>query len=460
MGPDNVLVLYNSDSTDGTDIANYYAQAHPGVHLLGLSGVTASEDITADYYLNVIRPQILNSGMLTSSIDTIVTAKGLPLRITVTEPNPGTYVDPSGVVRTVSSTRWKTYSSLESELTRITTISTWQQMGDQYFSDPRLNNPSLNPYYPNFPLPNYKPVQPFDTALYGGMRLTARLDGFTTSDVEAAIDRAQHVFVAPGSAWTVVDDDPNVQGSDRMLPLVNNVLAPRSQNYVYDNTAAAITTAPGPVIGYVSHGVHSDSLSPGYINNQLDFTLAKGAVFFTHESFNAYSFQPGGNLDDQGLVAEWLAKGGTAGIGNVQEPWSGTYYEANEDLVFSMLLDGYTWAEAAWSSITQLSYVNTVVGDPLMVWHPAISGDATLDGVVDVNDLTVVLRNYRSSSASWNQGDFNGDGTVDINDLTVVLGNYGHSTLSAGALETVPEPSAIILFGLGVLGLLACARRR
>ena len=51
-------------------------------------------------------------------------------------------------------------------------------------------------------------------------------------------------------------------------------------------------------------------------------------------------------------------------------------------------------------------------------------------------------------------GDFNGDGKVDIeNDLTIVLTNYG--TTSGAGLAAVPEPSALVVLGMGAIGLLA-----
>ena len=239
MTPSNVLVLYNQDSADSTQIADYYAQVHPGVQLLGLTGVTTDEDVTADYYLNTIRPQILSSGVLTNSISTIVTTKGLPLRIDVTESNPTTYTDPFGVARTVGSGWWKPYSSLESELTTISSVSTWQQMGDQtYYSQkgkPNFPQPSCNPYYDVNTSFNY--------SSYGGMRLTSRLDGFTVADVEASIDRAQKAFVipTPQSQYVVIDDSPNSVGTDRM-PQLKTVLDSMSYPYIYDNTSAAITT--------------------------------------------------------------------------------------------------------------------------------------------------------------------------------------------------------------------------
>ena len=473
----NVLVLYNDNSAAGIAIANYYAQVHPGVQLLGLSGVTTSEDVTADYYLNVIRPQILPA--LNSSIDEIVTTTGLPLRIDVTESNPGTYTDPFGVKRTVGSGWWKPYSSLESELTTINEVSTWQQMGDQtYYSQsgkPSFPQPSCNPYYnattsfhySNYNLPNY-----------GGVRLTARLDGFTVANVESAIDRAQHAYLLPGSnsPYVVMDNDPNANTVDHSMiqQLKTNVIASSGLNYVYDNTTAAVTTTPGPVIGYDSNGTNGSGLSPGYIPNQLNFTLANGAVFDTHESYNAYSFQPGGNHGGQGLVAEWLAKGGTVGVGNVQEPSAGAPYEANESQMYKMLLAGYTWGEAAWSSIQQLGYVNTVVGDPLMTWKTLIPGDANMDGSVGSADLAVLAANWgktgQAGGSMWSLGDFNCDGVVGSADLALLAADWGKTAswgtttvVASGDTDqlqlqsfttSIPEPSTLLLAAAGLLTIL------
>ncbi len=477
ISPQNVLVLYNPAWTDGTHagnyIADYYASERgiPSGNVVAVNGLGTSEDISAENYLNVICPQVQAALAANPNIDVIVTTKGMPLRVDNDMPSPVasspyqyTYTDQSGLSRTICRDCWEQYSSLEGDLTRINSINlaggqstALLEMGDQTWWNPSNDtsaspNPSCNPYY--------RVTAPFSHSnpAYGGMYLTSRLDGYTVSDVTTAINKAQKVYVAPNSAYVVADSDPTA-GGDLMAPLVNNVLAPAGQKYVYDTTTTPVTTAPGPVIGYVSHGVHGTGLNPGYIQNQLNFTLANGAVFDTYESYNAYSFQPGGSVDGQGLVADWLAIGGTAGVGNVQEPYDGTEDVANEDQMFKMLLSGYTWGEAAWSSFQQLKYVNTVVGDPLMVWHPAIPGDATLDGVVDANDMTIVLSNYGMSNASWEQGDFTGSGTVDINDFTLVMCSFGRSASSAAGPQAAPEPSALILLA-SAIGLLFCARRR
>jgi hypothetical protein len=90
-------------------------------------------------------------------------------------------------------------------------------------------------------------------------------------------------------------------------------------------------------------------------------------------------------------------------------------------------------------------------------------GDANGDGKVDVNDLTIVLANYGKTGQTWSTGDFIGDGTVDINDLTIVFALYGTTYGASGpGISAVPEPSCVVLLGVGAVWLLAfaCRKRR
>jgi len=460
-----VLVLYNNDSPDGKQIADYYAQVHPGVRLLGLSNVPTTEDITVSTYLQTIRPQV--RAALDSSVDVIVTTKGLPLRIYnpyTPSTFPYTYSDSSGQQHTIFSDTYKRYSSLESELTRVDTFGTWKQLGDQtWWYPPTGSNPTANPYFHRDAA--FSHTDPLNES----MRLSARLDGFSAADVIASINRAQKAFVVPSYQQVVIDDSPVAAAHDvTTMASLAGVLAEHGQSFVYDNTTTPLVTASRPVVGYVSHGVNDGpgGLEAGYPTTQLKFNLANGAIFHTWESYNAVTFDPN-RATGQGLVAQWLQSGGTAGIGHVEEPGASPYTVTNEDRLFEMMLDGYTFAEAAWNATPQLSYVNTVIGDPLMVWKQAIRGDTNLDGEVTIGDVLDISQNFGVPDATWLQGDFNGDGQVTISDMIDAISNYGRSyqnpsagltpLASAASAIPVPEPSAL---GLGVLGALALLRRR
>jgi probable HAF family extracellular repeat protein len=92
---------------------------------------------------------------------------------------------------------------------------------------------------------------------------------------------------------------------------------------------------------------------------------------------------------------------------------------------------------------------------------PAIPGDANADAKVDINDLTRVLSHYNLSGMDWGTGDFNSDGQVDINDLTIVLSHYNQTFGSSGAgIASVPEPSAVLLATIGLLGLTVALWRK
>jgi uncharacterized protein (TIGR03790 family) len=441
----NVLVLYNPASPDSVQIASAYAQVHPGVQQLALSNVPTSEDVSYDVYLNTIRPQVLSA--LTPSIDCIVTTKGLPLRIT--NPKMGGY------------SSWNVYSSLESELTRVDTIGTRQLMGNQAYMLPApIGNPlALNPYY--------YADHAFD---YGtdGIRLTSRLDGFTVADVTTAINRARKAVIGRPGYVFLVDDDPSAPGApaDKMANLVNGVLAPENVPYIYDATGTFVREATGPVLGYVSHGVYGGAPGDYLVNPDtgLKITPAAGAVFHTYESYNAYTFDPSavGQMPmRQGLVAEWIRLGGAAGVGTVQEPGVSSFNITNEDRMFQMLLDGYTWAEAAWNATAQLSFVNTVVGDPLMVFKTWVQGDTDLDGDVDLFDVAAVKAAYgrHAGEPGYNlMADMNANGVVDFWDLSFVKSHYTGSLPRAPTADvTLPEPTCLSLL---LLGGLAVARRR
>lgn len=485
----NVLVLFNADGGPGgagQQIAEYYQQVRPGVHVVGIYGVNSyfsgddTQAITAAQYLDPgdgtpgtggIRRQVLDAiAGISDSIDVIVVTKELPLKI---DAGP----KPAGS----NSYNWRRFSSLESELARIDSIDSVLEMGDQFIITgfPELDDTlGSNPYYgTNGPF-----IREGSDPVNEDIRLTSRLDGHSVATVKAMIDRAQKAFVVPlpYGPMVVADDDPD-GGIDQIddfpggpgAGLVNalqlwqttaeqriaaSLMQPGYQfpePFVQHNdTDDAIISAPGPVIGYVSHGIHDGAggLQAGYTAGQLQFQLANGAVFQSHESYNAKSFDSSFS-QNQGLVAEWLEMGGTAGLGHVAEPYSGVDNVANEDLLYQMLLpaadaspgdSGLTFVEAAWNATRQLSYVNTVVGDPLMRFQIWLPGDFNLDGSVNLVDWLVIQNHWQQQNVSFVQGDINGDGAVNLLDYLVIQNNWrkqiaNGQVVPSGPFEWFPD---------------------
>jgi len=98
------------------------------------------------------------------------------------------------------------------------------------------------------------------------------------------------------------------------------------------------------------------------------------------------------------------------------------------------------------------------------------NGDANLDGKVDSMDFALLDAGFAGTTqldgtAGWFFGDFNYNGVIDSQDYSLAsLGYNGYSTGGSPSVlppnTQLPEPSTLLLGGLGLAGLLAAYRRR
>jgi hypothetical protein len=239
----------------------------------------------------------------------------------------------------------------------------------------------------------------------GDLYLVCRIDGTTASEAISVIDRGQSPTVNKKYGWIVLDEDgrSNQLDDDFIFnpPLFSDtpdyentrdLFQVAGWNVWYDATADFIdsTDLPHPVIGYASYGENHSPSPPGsgvYISN---FQFPPGATFNTIESWNGRKFN-GLSSFGQEQVADFIAVGGTFGIGQVWEPFSFSLPD-NEFLMENLYLNGMTFAEAAYSSIPALSWMQVVVGDPLSTVQVVDQvADFDADGDVDFDDRDYLI---------------------------------------------------------------------
>lgn len=109
-----------------------------------------------------------------------------------------------------------------------------------------------------------------------------------------------------------------------------------------------------------------------------------------------------------------LASADTASLGESLTsslPAAGTYY-----LIVR--------SKGNYGDLGQYSISGTLPQEPVYV-----TGDADMDGDVDLADLGLISSNFgKSQGAIWSEGDFDGDGDIDLADLGLLSTYYGAGT--------------------------------
>ena len=344
QGPQNVLLVVNSQSEESRQIAEYYSRKRniPQTNICVLRAPLDEEISRAAYDALVADPIVncLKSKSLTEKILYIVTTLGVPLKIAGSRGLKGDS------------------SSVDSELTLL-----YQRaLGKKYDVAGSLPNPFFGQRYSAFSHARFQ------------IYLVTRLAAFSVSDVKAMIDRALN---ARNRGVFVFDlrNDNDETGDDWLRDAA--VMLPR-ERVVIDASSKVIQGAK-EVIGYGSWGSNDDSRKKRFLN----FGWLPGAIVTEYVSTNGRTFKPppaelsigpfaNGFLNwggtNQSLSADAVAEGATGVSGHVYEPFLGTC--PRPDFLFPAYYGGRNLAESYYLSIPRLSWKNIVVGDPLCSLGP------------------------------------------------------------------------------------------
>jgi hypothetical protein len=297
----------------------------------------------------------------------------------------------------------------------------------------------------------------------GDMVLVTRLDGNTVADVRAIIDRGRDPYVNMTSAaylfdesnsngtkdgsanaeidnsagaFTAMRDMDDYEASrdallaDKRVPTAKvfyNALAGQSQFFVGPrltwNAGQGIVVSD-PVLLLATYGSNhagNPTTSTGQASGTIyatSFNYAPGAIFNSIESYNARAFgglagaSPSAN---QQQLSNFLAAGGTFGLGNVWEPFADDVPD-NRLIVENFIKGNLCWAEAAWSSLPAVSWQQLVIGDPLARFQRSTE-DIDNNLRIDIADIYA----WEALASNDPRKDIDKSGTADANDRAIIL---------------------------------------
>jgi uncharacterized protein (TIGR03790 family) len=339
--PAQVLVVVNKKSPTSTAIGQYYMnrRAIPAANLCVIDTPPEDDISHAVYEADIEKPigSFLAARKLQESILYVVTTQGVPLRITG---------KPADRLR-------DTGASVDSELTLL-----YQKLHGVTIP---LEGPRPNPFFRSRYAPFLHPQFP--------MYMVTRLAGYDMTDMKALVDRA---LAARNVGKFVIDLRADNNDGNQWLRAAA-LLIP-SDRLILDDSAKVLTGLR-EVIGYASWG----SNDPDRKQRFLKFQWLPGAIMTEFVSTNARTFKRPpdtwrlGTWKDastwffgapQTMTGDYLHEGASGASGQVWEPYLD--FCPRPEFVLPAYFEGKTLAESFYMGIQGLSWMNVVIGDPLM----------------------------------------------------------------------------------------------
>jgi uncharacterized protein (TIGR03790 family) len=352
---ERVVILANSDAPDSVAIAKHYSDVRgvPRANVIALRMPIAETITWGDFVSSVWQPledELVRRGWIDAipmdltdevgrreyaisghRIAALVVCRGVPLRIMH---DPARYRE----VRPLTDhPEFQTNAgAVDSELSLLAQ------------TDYPINASVPNPLFGN-------PV-PTDSERAQVVEVS-RLDGPTASDARALVDLAVEAERTGLLGRAYVDIAGPDESGDRWLETAAGDISAMGYDLSVSRGPGTLPStarfdAPALYFGWYARDMNGPFALPG-------FRFPPGAIAVHIHSFSASSLRS----DTEGWCGPLLARGVTATVGNVYEPY--LEYLHRPDLLLEALARGEDLADAAYFALPVLSWQSIVIGDPL-----------------------------------------------------------------------------------------------
>ena len=379
--PDEVLVVYNSNSLISTAIARDYQAKRAvknavAVQCRDAAIETANESLPYDEYKTSIEAPVRAYLATHPGINFIVLTKGVPLRIIGAETGSREYHRLNWFANVWNGTQLR--ASVDGHLAALGYSDKADEQTIDITGSGATGCAWLNHYY--------NADEPFSHAKFGGYLVT-RLDGYTKGDAERLVARALEAEKAVIDGKVLFDAELDFGPGDKNAVLdtytADHPILSESPWSTYN---AAMERAhdlldqrgiPNDLeLGRVFIGNRSDLI--GYFSwgsNDSHFTdsayqslrFAPGSIGDTAVSTSARTFLPT-NDGGQSLIADLVAHGLTCVKGDTDEPLLQAC--ASPSILLERYTSGYTMAESFYMSSHFVGWEDVCIGDPLCCPYP------------------------------------------------------------------------------------------
>lgn len=346
------IVVFNQDVPESVELAKFYAQKR-GIardHLVSLS-ISRTEEISRDEYDAMIRNPLraifkergwwtLNEprgGPITvasNSIRFVALIKGVPLKIRPATDYPG---DKPGAPPIGN----RNDASVDSEVAALGA-----------FSD-QISGPLPNPYFQSY--------RAINEAESSAMLLVCRLDAPQVATVRRMITDAIETEKTGLRGRAYIDSahnsTPGFGIGDHWLAETRDQLHKVGVPLIFEDTPEIFPNGYPMTDCALYYGWYREKIAGPFL--QPDFQFVPGAVAVHIHSFSASTLHD----ENAGWAGPLLAKGAAATVGNVYEPY--LQLTPHLDILNDRLVHGFTFAESAYMAAPVLSWMSTMVGDPL-----------------------------------------------------------------------------------------------